>query len=388
MRTKTKALVAGAILASLMFSGLVPALAAQSQQASPPTTTVIQVAQAAQAYAQQILSIAKQNGVNVTKQQNLDTQGAQLLIKAQNETSSNADAAIRDALNAMNDFRDSAQSLQEQILGPILNSNDGQVAQMQDLIQRALNKTSELEAVVTKACGAQGAPTNICTDAKNNLDQARTDLTQASALLKSNQTDINGVQKLVKDAAQHLNQVSQDLNSLATSGRVEKAIELINSTLRPRLAQERQDVQKANLSTTQTQQLLGQLDQAQSLLNTAVQTLPTDWNKGTQEVQQAVEIMTQVEQQLTTYLQQQKGMSFIQGLQDRLAQDEKAVQKANLTSTIAQQVQQQLSQAKSLLDGAIQSIQKGDFNSAMKQAQQAAQLLGQIEQELSQNVHK
>jgi hypothetical protein len=240
---------------------------------------------------------------------------------------------------------------------------------MLQINQRSQNKTSELEAVVTKACSAQEAPASICTDANNNLAQAKTDLTNATALLKSNPTDLSGVQKLIMDAAQHLNKVADDLNSLATSTRVDQALAYIKDTLQPRIAKDKAEVQKANLSSSLTQQLLGQLAQAQSLLDNATKTLPTDWNKGTQEVQQAVGIMTRLEQQLASSIQLQTALSHIQDIQKRLAQDEKAAQNANLPSAIAQQVQQQLTQAKSLLDGAIQSLQKGDMNSALQQVQ-------------------
>ncbi len=122
--------------------GIVPVLAQPNQQSQTNSAnTLIQLAQAAQGYAGQVLSIAQQQGVNVTKAQTLIAQGDQLLTKAQSEVSTNSTQAARDALGAMNAFRGAAQSLQSEVVVSV--SIENQVHYLQTAIQRLQNRTSQ-----------------------------------------------------------------------------------------------------------------------------------------------------------------------------------------------------------------------------------------------------
>ena len=99
---------------------------------------------------------------------------------------------------------------------------------------------------------------------------------------------------------------------------------------------------------------------------------------------QAMQLMQQVAQGI-------RGAVYAQYIQKeiepRLAQLQEKAQKANLTSSVSQEVQSQLSQAKSLLDGAIQSFLSGNFKTGEQQVQQAVQLMHQVMQEIASSTH-
>ena len=150
------------------------------------------------------------------------------------------------------------------------------------------------------------------------------------------------------------------------------------------LAKLQQEVAKMNSSATQ-QQYQQQLTQAQSLLDTAVQAIQSgNFDTGMHDAKQAMDLMQQVAQGI-------RGAFYAQYIQTkiepRLAELQQKAQKANLTSSVSQQVQSQLSQAKSLLDGAIQSFLSGNFKAGGEQVQHAIQLMQQVMQEIASSTH-
>ncbi len=72
-------------------------------------------------------------------------------------------------------------------------------------------------------------------------------------------------------------------------------------------------------------------------------------------------------------------------LEPRITQLQQMAQKANLSSSVLQQVQSLLSNAQSDLDKAVQAFQSGSFNLGAQDAQQAIQLMQQAAQLIQQN---
>src|SRR5437016_9042171 len=119
MQSKRHSTIAGAAVLSLLLLGLVPVFA----QSNDPTqtdkaTTIIQVAQAAHSYAEQLVGIAKQHQVNTTKAESLISLGDPLLSKAQSEVRTNATLSIKAAMTAMNYYRGAAEYIQHAVAGP------------------------------------------------------------------------------------------------------------------------------------------------------------------------------------------------------------------------------------------------------------------------------
>jgi hypothetical protein len=189
---------------------------------------------------------------------------------------------------------------------------------------------------------------------------------------------------LLKDSQTHLQQVYTDLSNLANDARDQKAVSFIQAVLLPGLTQLQTRVQDANLSSSVTQQDEEQLGQAQALLNDAVTSFQFgNFTGGVQQVQQAALLIQQVGQTLRG----QVLVAFIQNnLDPKLAQLQQEAQNANLSSSVAQQVQSQLSQAQSLLNGAVQSLQSGNYASGAQQVQQAVQLMARAMQEIAQSI--
>src|SRR5271169_5408247 len=117
MKSKPRTLIASAAVLSFLLIGIVPVVAQPNQNSQTSSAgALIQLAQAAQSYAGQLLTIAQKQGANVTAAQSLITQGNGLLARAQSVVSTNATQAGRDALGAMKDFRGAAESLQSGVV--------------------------------------------------------------------------------------------------------------------------------------------------------------------------------------------------------------------------------------------------------------------------------
>jgi len=209
-------------------------------------------------------------------------------------------------------------------------------------------------------------------------------LDQAATLLKSDNVNATSVISLFKDAQKHMSAVYADISQIAKARRAQEAIAYIQNYAEKQLAKLQQEVAKMNSSATQ-QQYQQQLGQAQSLLDAAVQAFQSgDFDTGMHDARQAMQLMQQVAQGI-------RGAVYAQYIQKeiepRLAQLQEKAQKANLTSSVSQEVQSQLSQAKSLLDGAIQSFLSGNFKTGEQQVQQAIQLMHQVMQEIESSTH-
>ena len=207
---------------------------------------------------------------------------------------------------------------------------------------------------------------------------------QAATLLKSDNVNATSVISLFKDAQKHMSAVYADISQIAKARRAQEAITYIQNYAEKQLAKLQQEVAKMNSSATQ-QQYQQQLTQAQSLLGTAVQAIQSgNFDTGMHDAKQAMDLMQQVAQGI-------RGAFYAQYIQTkiepRLAELQQKAQKANLTSSVSQQVQSQLSQAKSLLDGAIQSFLSGNFKAGGEQVQHAIQLMQQVMQEIASSTH-
>src|SRR5712691_13017623 len=72
MMSKRHSRIAGAAVMSLLLLGLVPVFAQSNEPSqTDKATIIIQVAQAAHSYAEQLVGIAKQHQVNTTKAESL-----------------------------------------------------------------------------------------------------------------------------------------------------------------------------------------------------------------------------------------------------------------------------------------------------------------------------
>jgi hypothetical protein len=319
MKSKPKTLIATAVVLSFLLMGIAPVVAqvnpstssASSTSASTTSTsnsktnsanTLIQLAQAAQSYAGQVLTIAQKQGVNVTAAQSLINAGGLLLSQAQSAVSTNATLAAKDALGAMKDFKTAAQSLQSETVVSVRIEN--QVQYLQNEIVRIDNRTGQLQTTVTTLCSSKNASAAICSDAKTNLGQASSDTSQASTLLgsitgSSTETQITAIAGLLTDANSHLKQVATDINQLANALRNDKAIQFIQTVLDPRAAQLQQQALKANITTSQRTQIQGQLGQAQTLLGTAITSFQSgNFSTGVQQTNQATQLVTQAAQEI------------------------------------------------------------------------------------------
>jgi len=307
---------------SLLIIGMVPAMAVVNPQSGTSSTSVsssqttqtttsatntqsskgaqelIQLAQTAQSYAQQVLAVAQSDGANVTKGQGLIAQGNSLLSTAESVLSTNPTQAAKDALGAMNDFKEAAQSLQTQVVISIDISN--QVHNLSLQIERLQNRTTLLQTKVTSLCSGSSVPTTVCADANTNLSQAKSDLTSAASQLaavtsSSTEAQIKAIQSLLSDASNCLQKVAADINTLANDQKDQKAVTEVQNVLLPEVSQLQSMVQKANLTSAQQSQLNGQLSQAKTLLNTAIQSFQGgDFSSGVQQVNQAEQLMVQV----------------------------------------------------------------------------------------------
>ncbi len=387
MKTKNASVIAGVALLALLMTGIAPLVATAQQNQSGSPAGVIQLAQQAQAYAIQIVAKGQQHGLSVTQAQSLIAQGNQSLTQAQNEASSNPQQAYQDATTAMSDYRNAVQSVQSQVgqqPGGGYSSNADQVTSMQAMIQRGQGVIARLQAVITKVCGAQNASANTCSDANSNLAAASTDLSQASAALASVSTNSSSAQQqmsdirsTLSDAIHRVNQVYSDLKDFATADQAQRAVSWIQTKTAARLAADQAAVQNANLTSSDTQADQALLTQAQTLLNSAVQSFPTDFKSGVNDAQQAMKILDQVEHSITF-------QKMVAQIQARLNQDQTKYQGAtNLNSSMSAQVQTQLGQAQTFINNADQSIQAQNFSAGMQQLQQAVQLLQQVEHELA-----
>ncbi len=300
MQSKTK-MITGAAVLSLLLLGVAPAIAEPNTPATTTTTAteanlgssaslIIQMAQAAHDYAQNLLAIAQQHSVDVSQAQALIGQGDQLVAQAQGELSSNPGQAAKDALQAMRDYRDAARSIQSKLVESIRDSY--QTTELQNAIQRVQGKLNEIQAIVTKVCSASSAPQDVCSDAQGKLGQAATDLQQASTMVTS---DPSGAAKLVMSVVQLVKEVHADLEKLVDSTKTQRAIDYIQNVLEKRLAEVQQKVQNANLDPTLAAQVQAQLTQVQSLLTSALQDFKAgNFSTGAHEAQQAMQLLQQV----------------------------------------------------------------------------------------------
>ena len=287
MQSKTK-MVTGAAVLSLLLIGVAPAIAESSQGSS--ASVILQMAQAAHDYAQNLLTIAQQHSIDVSKAQALISQGDQLLTQAQSELTSNPTQAAKDALQAMRDYRDAARSIQANLVDFVKDSF--RTERLQSAIKRAQDRAADIEKLLDKVCSVSTAPQDVCTDAKNALAQATTDLQQASRMAP---TDPSGAAKLLADAAKLLGQVHTDIAKLADSVKAERALDYIQNKLQGRLNEISQMIQKANLPPALLQQVQGQLSQAQTSLTSAISDFKAgNFAMGVHDAQQAMQLLQQI----------------------------------------------------------------------------------------------
>lgn len=329
MKSKLTTVIASAVVLSLLLLGTSPIVALPGQQTSstqsassttssttsthstssqsnPAQTAraqaLIQLAQAAQSYVQQVLSIAQSDKVNVTSAEAEITLGNQLLSAAQSVIGTNATQAAQDALGAMKDYKTAAETLQNEIVVSV--TIPSQVQNLSNDIARLQNRTSQYQTAVNKLCSEANASASTCSDANTNLASASTDLSQALTQLNSitsssTESQIKAVDTLVQDASSALQKVATDINTLASAFQDEQGIEFVQTVLQPRLTQIEQLAQNAKLNSTQLQTINGQLSQAQTLLNSAVKSFQSgDFKTGTQDSTQATALMALVLQEI------------------------------------------------------------------------------------------
>jgi hypothetical protein len=303
-------MLTGAAVLSLLLLGIAPAITAVSTTSTTSTTTttqapspaainaasvLIQMAQAAHDYANNLLTIAaaQQPPIDLTQASNLIAQGDQSLAQAKGELNSNPSLAVQDALKAMRDYKEAAQYLQSKVVESVKDSY--QAERLQNAIQRAEEKVTDLQSIVTKACNtstAPNAPQDICTDATTSLTSAMSDLQQASTMAP---TDPSGAAKLLGDAAKLIGKAHADIDKLADARKTEKAIDYIQNKLDKRIADVQAMVQKANLSPDLLAKVQGQLTQAQTLADQALQDIKSgNFSTGAHEAQQSMQLLQQI----------------------------------------------------------------------------------------------
>jgi len=324
MKSKNTTIIAGMAVLALLLMGSVPVLAqttttstttsttsttsttttaqATQQSQTDKATVLIQLAQAAQTYAQQVLAIAQKQGANVTKGQSLITQGDQLLVQAQSEIATNATKASLDALGAMKAFKSAAESLQSAVVISVTIQN--QVKNLQTELLKVQNRTTQLQTTITGLCSSKNASATVCSDANSNLAKAKADTTSAASLLaaitsSSTETQIQSIVSLLNDAKTNLVQVATDVNTLTTALKDEKGIQFVQTVVSPNLSKLQQQVQSAKLNSSQLQKLQGQLTQASGLLTSAVKSFQAgNFDTGSQQVNQAQQLMALVRLEL------------------------------------------------------------------------------------------
>jgi len=390
--SRTTRLASMAVL-SLLLMGMAPVFAQTSQSTTATTTSnastspsaasvLISLALAAQNYAEHLVTIAQGDGVNVSQAQGLIAKGSASVTLAQNELGTNNTQAAKDALQAMSYFKAAAESIRDSVQATRAAEL---IADLQAGVQRMTNQTNRLQTIVTKACALQNASAALCADANANLANVTSDLTQATAMIAAlpnppTNSSIQAIVSVLQDAMTHLQQAYSDLGQLAVGAREQRAIDQIQNTLLPGVTQLEQRVQDSNLSSGTIQQLETQLSQAQTLLNTAIVSFQSgNFTGGVQQVQQA---MQEVKTVLGELLDQTLAAMVQNHLQPRLTADSQAAQRANLSASVAQEVQSQLSQAQTLINGAVQAFQSGNTSGGIQQSAQASALLTAVELEI------
>jgi hypothetical protein len=180
---KTSAILALTAV-SLLLLTVSPALAQPSQTQSQKASFAVQMAQAAQGYANNVVSVGQQHNVNVSQALSLISQGDQLLAKAQGELGTNATLAIHDALGAMRYYHAAVQSVISQASALFQQESQADlIARAKQYIARLENRTALMQSVLAKVCAVQGASNATCADGASNLSAAASDLSQASTLL-------------------------------------------------------------------------------------------------------------------------------------------------------------------------------------------------------------
>jgi len=293
---KMSDVAATAAVSILIFAfAISPALAQSSQTQSQQATFAVQMAEAAQSYAKNVVSIGQQHDVNVSQAISFVGEGDQLLAKAQGELGTNSTLAIRDALGAMKYYHAAVQSVISQAVTLFQEQSEAEmIARAQRYVARLQNRTEYVGGVLAKACSVPGASNATCADGKNNLAEASTDLSQAATLLASPNPDLTEVKSLITGAIQHLQQAERDINQLATAAKAQQAIQYIQNTLEPRITQLQQYAQKANLSSSVLQQVNSLLSNAQTDLSNAIQAFQSgSFQTGVQDAQQAIQLMQQ-----------------------------------------------------------------------------------------------
>ena len=277
---------------SLLLLGITPALA----QASPSqqAASAIQMAQKAQSYTNNVVSVGVNHGLDVSQAQSLISQGDQLLAKAQGEAGTNATLAAHDAVGAMKDYRSAVQNIMQEAASLFEQSQDQQVTRAQALVARLQSGTVLTQEVLTKACALPGASSATCSDANTNLATASSDLSQAATILASQNPDLSTVKSLTTDATQRLSQARQDINQLVSQGKDQAAINYVQNNLEPKISLLQGYAQKANLSSSVDQQVQSLLSNAQTDLTSAIQAFQGgNYSGGVQSAQQAVQLMQQ-----------------------------------------------------------------------------------------------
>src|SRR5207247_8898689 len=169
---------------SQLLPRLLP-VCAQSTETSQmdKATIIIQVAQAAHSYTEQLLGIAKQHQVNTTKAESLISLGDPLLSKAQSEVSTNATLAIKDAMGAMHYYRGAAEYIQYALAGPSDHRTDDrkadQLAYLRKEVQHAEARADQLQTMLTKICSAQSSTTSGATTTTTTTTTTTSETTSA-----------------------------------------------------------------------------------------------------------------------------------------------------------------------------------------------------------------
>jgi hypothetical protein len=302
MTPKNKTAIVPFSAISILLLTISPVLAQQNQTQSQEATFAIQMAQAAKSYADNVVSIGQQRGLNVSQAQALVGQGNQLLSQAQSELGTNSTLALRDALGAMRDYHAAVQSVVSQAEAFFQQENEADmIARAKQIVGSLQNRTALMQSVLAKECSTPGASNGTCADGRSNLNAASSDLSQVVTILSSPNPDLYRVKGLVTDAVQHLQAAAQDINQLAQQDKAQMAIQYIQNNLEPKIPLLQQYAQKANLTSSVMQQVQADLSSAQSDFSSAIQAFQSgSFAAGMQDAQQGVQLL----QQAYTLIQQ------------------------------------------------------------------------------------
>jgi len=249
------------------------------------------MAQAAKAYVTGLLTVANANGVkDLTQATHLTDLGNKNLTAAQTLQTSNPDQAVKDLLLAMKDYRDAAKVLQAQLVDVLRDTI--QADELTGAWVRHRARAEKLEGILAQVCPS--FPSNsLCSDARNSLNMAESELANAKAAISSTPRDTDTAANALADAAKLLGQARSDIAQIADATRSNRAVDFVQK-LQHMVAEVQAMANSLPANSPVKGQVTTQLNTVSTDLTNAGKAFQSgDFKTGIDLVQQAMQLLQQ-----------------------------------------------------------------------------------------------